>query len=169
MKNKRAAYLIRKLDLQKHPEGGYFKEVYRSDEIIGQKNLPERYTSGRNYSTSIYFMIEGDDFSSFHRLESDELWHFYEGTAIKIIMIDKNGKLENKLLGTDFEKGENPVAVIKKATWFAAELVDKTMYSLIGCTVAPGFDFEDFTLAKSDDLIKNFPYHSEIIKKFTRK
>jgi hypothetical protein len=169
MMNKRAKYLIDKLKLQRHPEGGYFSEEYRSDELHHKDFLPDRYTSERHFSTAIYFLIEGDDFSSFHRLKSDELWHFYEGGTVKIIMINNEGKLKTNLLGTNFEQNESPLVIIEKNSWFAAELVDKNSYALVGCTVSPGFDFNDFSLANPDELIKLFPHHTGIIEKLTRK
>ncbi len=166
--NKKAKEYINKLQLKPHPEGGYFSEVYRSRELIKANHLPERYSSSRSFSTSIYFMLEGNQFSSFHRLKSDELWHFYDGTALTIIVIDETGLLKEIKLGNELNKDEAFQTVIKKNSWFAAELIDKTSFALIGCTVSPGFDFDDFELGKRNDLTKEFPQHKEIIVKLTR-
>ena len=76
-----AKYWIEKLNFEKHPEGGWFKEVYRSEEVIPKKSLPEYFPGSRNISTSIYYLLEGDDFSAFHRIKSDEIWHYYEGNS----------------------------------------------------------------------------------------
>ncbi len=162
--NKKAQYYIEKLDLKKHPEGGYFKEIYRSNEhfIVPDYSFKKKE---RNYSTSIYFLLEGKDKSCFHKLNSDEIWHFYDGSDIRIIIIDSSGNLSETLLGK--ENGEFQFT-IKKNSWFAAELVNKDSFALIGCTVSPGFDFEDFILGKREELINLFPQHEQIIKKFTR-
>ncbi len=161
-------YYISKLQLMPHPEGGYFKEVYRSDEIIMSENLPKRFTSNRNYSTSIYFLLDGEQKSNFHRLKSDEIWHFYEGSSIKIFVIDVLGNLSEYLLGKNLDEGGKFQLVIKRNNWFAAELKEENSYSLIGCTVSPGFNYEDFELADRNNLQKQFPQHEEIIKKFTK-
>jgi predicted cupin superfamily sugar epimerase len=162
----KAKKYIKQLQLKKHPEGGYFKEVYRSGEIILPEHLPKRYKSSRNFSTSIYFLLEGKQFSSFHILKSDELWHFYDGSAVLLYIINQKGELYVKKLGR--EKDSDLQLAIKKRNWFAAELEDKKSFSLFGCTVSPGFEFEDFELGKRDDLIKKFPQHSALIKRFTK-
>lgn len=166
--NKKAKEYIDKLQLKVHPEGGYFSEVYRSEELIKVNHLSERYNSSRSFSTSIYFMLEGNQFSSFHRLKSDELWHFYDGTALTIIVINEKGLLDKIRLGNDLNKRETFQTVIKKNSWFAAELIDKNSFALIGCTVSPGFDFDDFELGNRNDLVKEFPQYEEVIVKFTR-
>ncbi len=159
---------IEKLQLKPHPEGGYYKEIYRAGEIILPENLPKRYKLSRNFSTSIYFLLEGNQVSKFHRLKSDEQWHFYDGSKIVIYVIDEGGKLNKILLGRNIEKGESLQTVIKHNSWFAAELSDKISFAIIGCTVAPGFDFNDFELGKRDDLINTFPQLRELIYKLTK-
>ena len=163
--NPKARKYIKQLGLVKHPEGGYFKEVYRSGEIIRQKHLPKRYKSARNFSTSIYFLIEGKQFSSFHRLQSDELWHFYDGSTVLIYILDNKGNLSLEKLGR--EKYCSFQLTIKKGNWFAAEVENKKSFSLFGCIVSPGFDFEDFELGMRNKLIKDFPQHREIITHLT--
>ena len=159
---------IEKLQLKPHPEGGYYKEIYRAGEMILSEHLPKRYKSSRNFSTSIYFLLEGNQVSNFHKLKSDEQWHFYDGSSIVIYAIDEGGNLNKILLGRNIENGESPQTIIKQNSWFAAELSDKTSFALIGCTVAPGFDFSDFELGKSNDLIEAFPQYSELIDKLTK-
>lgn len=163
--NEKAKYYIQKLQLNKHPEGGYFKEIYRAGEMFfieaPNKNLK------RNVSTSIYFLLDGAQVSKFHRLKSDELWHFYDGTSVKVYIIDKEGRLTEILLGKKTENGELFQAVIKKNTWFAAEVVNKRSFALIGCTVSPGFDFSDFELAERKTLSKQFPKLKDLIFRFT--
>jgi len=164
--NEKAKYYIKKLELIKHPEGGYYREVYRSGEMFFVDQLKK--TLRRNASTSIYFLLEGKQISKFHRLKSDELWHFYDGSAVKICIINEAGEFSTLLLGNDIGNGEVFQLVIKKNCWFAAEVVDNKSFALIGCTVSPGFDFSDFELANRKELINNFPEHQEIIKRFTK-
>jgi hypothetical protein len=159
---------IEKLQLNPHPEGGYYKEIYRAGDKILPEHLPKRYNSSRNLSTSIYFLLEGDQVSNFNKLKSDEQWHFYDGSSIVIYVIDEGENLNKILLGRNIEKGDSLQTVIKSNSWFAAELSDKTSFALIGCTVAPGFDFNDFELGKRDALIKTFPQFRELISKLTK-
>ena len=159
---------ISKLNLQSHPEGGYYSEVYRSDEIIPNTSLNIRYDGSRSISTSIYFLLDENQFSAFHKIKSDELWHFYDGSAIKLYLISEDGKLEIQNVGINIDRNEVPQIVIPKNVWFAAEPIDRGSYTLVGCTVAPGFDFNDFELGERKDLIRKFPHHRELITKFTR-
>ncbi|MBX2976906.1 MAG: cupin domain-containing protein [Ignavibacteriaceae bacterium] len=163
----KAEYYISKLELIQHPEGGYFKEVYRSDESLEENSLPIRYGSSRNFSTSIYFLLNGNQFSSFHKLKSDEIWHHYDGCSITIYLIDASGKLELKVLGKDLEKEQSFQITIPKGSWFAAKPDDENSFSLIGCTVAPGFEFNDFELGKREELISLFPLYRKLIVDFT--
>lgn len=163
--NEKAKYYIQKLQLKKHPEGGYYREIYRANEMF-YIDQPKKSLK-RNVSTSIYFLLEGAQVSKFHKLKSDEQWHFYDGTAVKIFIIDEYGKLKEIILGKKIESGELFQTVIKKSNWFAAEVLSKKSYALIGCTVSPGFDFSDFELGKRKNLTEDYPKHIEIIKKFT--
>ena len=162
----KAQKYIKQLQLKKHPEGGYFKEVYRSGEIILPEHLPKRYKQSRNFSTSIYFLLEGKQFSSFHLLQSDELWHFYDGSAVLLYIINQKGELTVKKLGRD-EDCELQLT-IEKQSWFAAELENNKSFALFGCTVSPGFDFDDFEMGRRDELIKKFPQHSALMKRLTK-
>ena len=154
---------IEKLDLQPHPEGGYFKETYRSDMLDsfdGIKGI-------RNISTGIYFLLTKGNFSAFHRIKSDEMWHFYDGSAVSIYVIEPKGNLVHIKLGIDIAKGEVPQAVVPAGCWFASH-IEEGEYSLTGCTVAPGFDFQDFELAQRAVLINRYPQHELIIEELTR-
>jgi uncharacterized protein len=161
-------YWIEKLNLQKHPEGGYFREVYRSEEKIKSEHLPERYGGTRHLSTSIYFLLTSDEFSAFHRIKSDETWHFYDGQPVTLHLIDEKGKYSTVKLGSNFENGEVFQFTIPQGTWFAASVDEPDSYSLVGCTVSPGFQFDDFELGKREELIKLFPENENVIKKFTK-
>jgi predicted cupin superfamily sugar epimerase len=159
--------IIKKLNLIKHPEGGYYRETYRSEGIIPKSVLPDTYSGNRNYATLIYYMLVGNDISCLHKLPSDEIWHFYEGSPLLIYMIDTKGKLEIITLGNEIDKGEVFHFVVKAGVWFGAEVVDKSSYSLMGCTVAPGFHFDDDIIGKRDELISMFPQYKELIMKMT--
>jgi uncharacterized protein len=150
-----AEFWIKALELQKHPEGGWFKEVYRSEGVIPFNGQSSEFNGDRNYSTSIYYLLEGTDFSAFHKIKSDELWHFYEGNSpVEIVQIDKN--IEKERLGRAIQSNEHFQIVIPKNIWFAAHLLNKNGFALLGCTVSPGFNFEDFELADKT-LLKKYP------------
>ena len=158
-------YWIDKLNLVSHPEGGYFKDVYRSDESLKAASLPSRFLGDRSFSTAIYFLLEKGQKSAFHRIKSDELWHFYDGDPVIIYIIDQKGSLSTLKLGLNFNKGYSPQIVIPANCWFAAETEGN--FTLSGCTVAPGFNFDDFELAARNKLSEEFPQHKVLINKFT--
>jgi uncharacterized protein len=162
----KANIYIKKLKLTPHPEGGYFKEIYRSDELL-KDGLPGRYKGNRSFSTSIYFLLKGKQKSLLHKLKSDEIWHFYDGSGLKLFMIDAKGKLSNKLLGRNIDANESMQLVVKRGYWFCAEVSDENSFSLFGCTVAPGFDFSDFELGERTELLRLYPQHKEFVKRFT--
>jgi predicted cupin superfamily sugar epimerase len=165
---KTADYWIEKLRLIEHPEGGYFRETYRSEESIALEHLPDRYKVSHSFSTAIYYLLKGDQVSSLHRLESDELWNFYIGSSLTLHVITIAGEYSHLKLGTDPENGEIFQAVTHAGSWFGATVDDKSSFTLVGCSVAPGFDFSDFKLASRADLVKQFPEHSAIIKELTK-
>jgi hypothetical protein len=161
---KDAKYWIDKLSLQKHPEGGYYREVYRSEGFFNFHSGSDDFDGKRNFSTSIYFLLEGGNFSAFHRIKSDEIWHFYSGNCLIIYSLDNKGTLNKHLLGNNPESGESLQIIIPKNTWFAARLASDKGFALVGCTVAPGFDFSDFEMAEKQIMLRDFPQHSQIIK-----
>jgi uncharacterized protein len=160
--------LVEKFNLLPHPEGGFFKENYRSVETIPHTSLPKRFHGDRNYSTAIYFLLEQGNFSAFHKITSDECWHFYAGGTLLIYIIHLNGKLELIKLGNNLNQGERFQAVVPAECWFASEPASDTAFSFVGCTVAPGFDFSDFELAKKGELSKLYPQHKLLISRLTR-
>jgi len=164
----KVAELVKKFQLIPHPEGGYYKEMYRSDEVIAQAALPERFTGDRNFSTAIYFLLEQGSFSAFHRIQSDECWHFYAGQTLHVHVIYPNGEYELIKLGNHFQQGEIFQAVVPAGCWFASETASGGQFSFAGCTVSPGFDFADFELAKGEELCRMFPEHTILIKKLCR-
>ncbi|MDP5121523.1 MAG: cupin domain-containing protein [Spirosomaceae bacterium] len=163
-----AHYWVKKYDMQPHPEGGYFTETYRSEETIAADALPKRFGGERNFGTAIYFLLENYHFSALHRIASDEIWHFYAGDALEVFCIDENANLEIIRLGNNPEKGEVFQAVVKAGTWFGSRPATGSAYSLVGCTVAPGFDFSDFEMPDQKWFLKKFPQHKELIVALTR-
>ena len=159
-----AKYYVEKLKLQKHPEGGWFKEVYRSNDLIEKEALNSRFTEKRNVSTSIYFLLEEGDFSAFHRIKSDETWHFYDGRRLEIYEISPDGELKIHQLGLNLENGELPQITIPHGHYFASKTTGD--FTLVGCTVAPGFDFEDFEMPSKNELFDLYPKQKEIIQIF---
>ena len=156
MKQNSAKYWIEKLGLQKHPEGGWYKEVYRSEETVSKNGLPQGFSGDRNISTSIYYLLEGNDFSAFHRIKSDEIWHYYSGSsAIEILSIE-NGILKSQLLGNQLDENQVLQYVVPKNTWFSARLFSENGFALVGCTVSPGFHFDDFEMG-GEELLEKYP------------
>lgn len=161
---------INTLNLTPHPEGGYYKEAYRASESIPQNALPARFSGSRSFSTSIYFLLTADTFSAFHRIQQDELWHFYDGSPLTIHRITPNGDYHSHVLGRSPANNETLQIVVPAGDWFAASVADQSSpenFSLVGCTVAPGFDFEDFEMPNCQTLITLFPEHSTIIQQLT--
>ncbi len=162
-----ADFWINKLELKPHPEGGFYKEVYRSPEQIKKEGLPERYKEDRSIFTTIYFLLKSNEVSKFHKLKSDEVWYYHAGSAIKILLLDEKGNISEQKLGLNLIKGEVPQIFIPHQTYFAAKILENDSYSLVSCSVSPGFDFDDFDMPEQNELINQFPEHEEIIKKLT--
>lgn len=162
-----AAYWIDHLHLLPHPEGGFFKESYRCPGLISQASLPENFKGDRNVSTAIYFLLRSEDRSAFHKILSDEVWHFYAGSSILIYTLDQRAGLKTHRLGLNLKKGDMPQVVIPANTWFGSLVEDQNSFGLAGCTVAPGFDFRDFQMAQRADLLADFPKFSEVIERLT--
>ena len=180
--DRESEYVINKLNLIKLVEGGYYRETYRSNQhilinihdgkypqdiVYGSKTENES-ANIRSIFTLIYYLLDGNQFSAFHKVKYDEIWHFYKGSSVSLYILTDGGKLLNVQLGNDLNRNENIQYVIKGNTWFAAENNDKSSYSLIGCSVSPGFDFRDFELGERNKLKKLFPCHEELINRLTR-
>lgn len=163
-----AQQLIDKLGLLPHPEGGYFKETYRSTEDIAANALPDRFTAERQFSTAIYFLLLDDNFSALHRIKSDEVWHFYTGSPIVVTEINSEGSLTQTTLGSNVEQGQVFQHTVPAGSWFGSEVLGRSGYALVGCTVAPGFDMQDFEMADGQELIQQFPQHSTVINTLIR-
>jgi predicted cupin superfamily sugar epimerase len=158
--------LVTRLELQPHPEGGYFRETYRSPELLTA--LPERFEGPRSSSTTILFLLPHGHASCLHRIKSDEVWHFYLGSPLRVVSLAPDGSRKDYCLGSSLDAGQTFQAVVPAGHWFGA-FVDATQgWSLVGCTVAPGFDFADFEIGARDALRKLYPQHDELVRKLTR-
>jgi len=156
--------IIEKFNMTSHPEGGAFVETYKSPLSITATS----FKGTRSSSTGIYFLLDKDDFSGFHRIQSDEMWHFYLGGPLVVVEITPAGKLIETIIGQDILNGQKLQYVVKAGHWFASYPQDQKEFSLVGCTVAPGFEFEDFELATADALVNLYPNHGEVICRLTR-
>ena len=163
-----AELLIQKYNLQQHPEGGWYKETYKSTESIQEDALPERFEHSRAFSTAIYFLLEQGNFSAFHRIKSDECWHFYAGQTMQVFIIQLNGDLDIINLGNDISNDELFQYVVPANCWFASKPAAKSNFCFVGCTVAPGFDFADFELADAKTLSDLYPQHTLMIRSLCR-
>ncbi len=159
--------LIERFALEPHQEGGYYKETYRSKEIIPHAALPKRFGGDRCYATGIFFLLPEGEKSNMHKIKSDEMWHFYLGGPMTLIQLFEDGRIEKITLGQNILNGQKLQHVVPAGCWFGAYPDLGSSFSFVGCTVAPGFYFHDFELAKYDDLISQFPDAKEIIAQLT--
>jgi predicted cupin superfamily sugar epimerase len=163
-----AAQLIQQYNLQPHPEGGWYKETYKSHEHIPADALPKRFGGNRVFSTAIYFLLEQGNFSAFHRIKSDECWHFYAGDPLRVYVLQPNGHLDIIDLGNDIFQGQQFQYIVPANCWFASRPLPGSSFCFVGCTVAPGFDFADFEMADAASLIVKYPQYQNIIKELCR-
>ena len=161
----RVRVLIETLGLAPHPERGYYAETHRGRARV---NAIERGVE-RSASTAIYFLVSADEpFTFLHRLSSDEVFHLYEGGPLDVLRLLPDGSSDVARLGLDLARGERPQLVIPRGTWFGTELAPGATHCLIGCTVAPGFEFEDFELADAAALAERYPNQRERIARMRR-
>ncbi|ACA42109.1 cupin domain-containing protein [Lysinibacillus sphaericus] len=154
-----APYFIKQLNLAEHPEGGYYISSFRAEENIAVRDVQ------RPIYTSIYFLLRSQDISHLHRLQSDELWYYHAGSPLTVHMIFPDGTYEAKKLGLNLEAGEIPQIAVPKNTIFGSSVEEVDTFSLVGCMVAPGFDFEDFELFTQEELLADYPQHEAVIRK----
>lgn len=168
-----AEYYIEKLEMEPHVEGGYFKECLQGKDIMeayqkgAQQNGDNHTQNGRKLWSSIYFLLCKDEVSHFHKLESDEVWYFHDGSALTIYMISPEGELYAPKLGLDIEKGEVPQILVPKGYIFGSAMEEEG-YSLVGCMVAPCFRYEEFELMNRAEMLEQYPQYKEAIMKLTR-
>ena len=183
--NRESEFIIKRFDMVKlEVEGGYYHESYRSDRYIHVGDNCDAIPKNNVYSyskpghgpsnvrpvlTLIYYLLDGNQFSAFHKVKYDEIWHFYKGSSVNLYILTNSEKLLSIKLGNDIKNDEQVQFVIKGNTWFGADINDQSSYSLIGCSVSPGFDFRDFELGERDRLKITYPQHEHIINRLTRK
>ena len=157
--------LIAHLRLQPHPkEGGFFRETYRAAERLGA--LPERYGGGRSVSTAIYYLLTPTTCSALHRLQSDEVFHFYLGGPVRMLQLFPDGRAESIVLGPAVLDGQQVQVVVPRGVWQGSYL-EAGDFALLGCTVAPGFDYSDYEHGSRAELVRNYPAHAEMIRRLT--
>ncbi len=154
---KDSAYWIDKLNLKPHPEGGFYAETFRSEMNV------DAAWGQRSALTSIFYLLEGDDYSGFHKIKSPELWYFHAGYELRIHEIDLNGELKTHILNAD-----QPFAAIQPESWFASEVANQDGYVLVSCAVGPGFDFADFEMARAEELTALSPNNLDLIHRLSR-
>lgn len=157
--------LIEHYELQPHPEGGYYKELYKAEGLIPQRALSNSFQGDRSYSTGIFYLLPKGSKSSFHKIPSDEMWHFYLGGPLNIVEITEEGDIKETRLGQEISNGCVLNYVVPGNTWFGAYPAEGTEYALVGCTVAPGFDFADFEMGEENKLVSEFPKAQDMVEK----
>lgn len=161
-----AKQIIRQFNLVPHIEGGYFKEIYRSQDLVKSSKYDGE---NRVAYTSIYYLLTGNEYSSWHKLKSDEIWHFYHGCPLLLYVLDPAKGLLTLQLGNAIEENESQFQIMIPANhWFAAQPTKSDSYTLVSCTVAPGFEYQDFALATQQDLLAEFPQYRALIEKFCK-
>jgi predicted cupin superfamily sugar epimerase len=159
--------LIRLLNLQPHPkEGGFFRETFRAPESIGRDALPPRYPAARSHSTCIYYLLTPETFSALHRLQSDEIFHLYLGGPVRMLQLSDQGA-RTIVLGQDLAAGQQVQVLAPRGVWQGSCLEPGAAFALLGCTVAPGFDYADYEHGERTALTAQFPEHADLIRRLT--
>jgi len=161
-----ADYFVKNLNMIAHPEGGFYKEIYTSEENITAKELKVEFEGSRILWTSIYFLLRDGEVSNFHRLKSDEMWYYHSGSPLTIYIITPEGELITEKLGLNIKNGEKPQVLVPKDYIFGSAMNNEG-YALVGCMVSPGFEFRDFELFKRNFLLEKYPQYEDIIIKLT--
>jgi predicted cupin superfamily sugar epimerase len=160
--------LIRHLNLQPHPkEGGFFRETYRADEALATHALAPRYGGQRSVSTAIYYLLTPTTYSALHRLQSDEIFHFYLGSPVRMLQLPPDGAGRTLVLGPDLHAGHTVQAIAPRGVWQGSLLEPGGSFALLGCTVAPGFEYADYESGERARLIAQYPQFAELIERLT--
>lgn len=165
-----AQEIIKHYSMQPLPdEGGYYVETYRASETVSQKALHSRYTGDRNHCTSILYLITPTSFSKMHRVKSDEIFHFYIGDPVEMLQLYPDGTSKVVIMGNDIKAGHHQQVAVPNGVWQGTKLKKsgKDKFALLGCTVSPGFEFQDYETGNREDLIKNHPTQHQLIKALT--
>lgn len=149
-------------------EGGFFAETYRSDEQISQQALPHRYSGPRPFATAIYYLLTPDSFSALHRLQSDEIYHFYAGDPVELTQLRADGSGTTVLLGSEIWNGMRPQLTVPRGVWQGSRLKPGGQFALLGTTVIPGFERADYEHGRRDALLLAYPAFRDAILALTR-
>ena len=165
----RADQIISLFNLKPHPEeGGWFAETYRSLETISEKALPIRYKGIRAFGTAIYYLLTPGAFSAIHRLQSDEIFHFYLGDPVEMLLMWPDGSGKVLILGSDILNGMQPQVVVPRGVWQGARLLKDGNFALLGTTVSPGFELVDYERSHRGELVKSYPQFQDLITALTK-
>ncbi|MGE4289395.1 MAG: cupin domain-containing protein [Salinivirgaceae bacterium] len=164
---KDALYWIKELKLKPHPEGEHYAETYKS-QVYGSENEVAQCKDRRQCASLIYYLLNKEECSAFHRLQSDEIWLFHSGASLNLYLIEPNGNLHVEKLGSQPEQEENLQVFVPANTWFAAELYQKDSYGLMSCLVSPGFEWNEYELADKKQLLREFPEHAALINRLCK-
>lgn len=160
-----AEQIISRLHLEPlDKEGGFYYQTYVSGEKISKEALPDRYGKDKSFSTAIYYLLTPDTKSMLHKLPSDEIYHFYLGDPVRMLQLHPNGNSSIIFLGSDIMAGQRLQITVPGGVWQGSSLVDGGEFALMGTTVSPGFDFDDFEAGNKDELIDMFPQHKGYIE-----
>jgi predicted cupin superfamily sugar epimerase len=160
--------IIHRLNLQPHPrEGGFFRETYRSADQFSANALPARYGAARSAGTAIYYLLKPGTFSALHRLKTDEIFHFYAGGPVRMLQLFSNGRGQEFVLGSDVLAGQQPQVVVPAGVWQGSLLEPGSEFALLGCTVAPGFEYTDYEHGQRLALLEQYPAHASLIGRLT--
>lgn len=163
--------IIKALNLKPLPfEGGYYRQTYESRETVPVRVLADRYGEDKSCGTAIYYLLTSEPgcFSAMHKLLTDEVWHFYGGDPVELLLLYQDGSGETRLLGSDILGGHTVQTVVPAGTWHGARLLEGGRFALMGTTMAPGFTINDYTHGKREELIPRFPDFEEQIVQLTR-
>lgn len=164
-----AEQVISLLHLRPYPvEGGHFIETYRADEEIPRECLPERYEGARSFGTAIYYLLTADSFSAMHRLWTDEIFHYYIGDPVEMLLLSPDGSGRIVALGPDLLSGMRPQVIVRRGVWQGARLRDGGGFALMGTTVSPGFDYGDYEIGQREVLLASYPQFGDMIAALTR-
>jgi predicted cupin superfamily sugar epimerase len=163
-----AQELIEQLRLQPHPrEGGFFRETYRAEEQHAAESLPPRYGSPRSASTAIYYLLTPTTFSALHRLATDEVFHLYLGGPVRMLQLLPDGTGREVVIGPDLTRGQSPQVVVPRGVWQGSCLEPGAEFALLGCTVAPGFEYADYETGSRGELLARYPAFADLIVRLT--
>jgi len=164
----KAQQIIDRLQLQPHPkEGGFFRETYRSAYAFSSSAMPVRYGADRSAGTAIYYLLTPETFSAMHRLKTDEIFHFYAGDPVRMLQLLPDGRGKEVIIGSDVLAGHEPQVVVPSGVWQGSCLVEGGEYALLGCTVAPGFDYGDYEHGSRESLIEQHMNFEKLITRLT--